>query len=182
MGHSDSLENDMIRSQLKNRVTRHVTSSIPHGRTLKSAGLVAALVLLAACDRTGGSRTVGEGGTASPESPQVTLNVKAGAQTSVDGASQAIREAGQNLATAGRDAAATVGEQVDDLTITASVSARLARDSDLSATQIRVSTRDGDVKLTGPAPSPEAREKASVIARTVPGVQSVDNQLVVTAG
>ncbi|MDO9404954.1 MAG: BON domain-containing protein [Polaromonas sp.] len=171
----------MFPSAIKSRASQCVASEPVNSRLLKSAGVVALLIMLAACDRTGGSRTVGQGEPAPAVTPEVTLNIKAGAQTSVDGASQAIREAGQNLATAGRDAAATVGEKVDDMTITASVSARLAKDADLSATKIKVSTRDGDVKLSGPAPSAEAREKATDIARTVPGVLSVDNQLVVTA-
>lgn len=72
-----------------------------------------------------------------------------------------------------------IGNSVDDIAITASVSAGLAKDADLSAIKIDVDTKNGAVSLTGPAPSVAARERASAIAKGTKGVVSVDNKLVV---
>jgi osmotically-inducible protein OsmY len=73
-------------------------------------------------------------------------------------------------------------EKIDDLAITAAVLAGLAKDSDLSILKIKVDTRNGAVTLNGTAPSEAAREKASDIANTVKGVNSVENKLIVSAG
>ena len=40
-------------------------------------------------------------------------------------------------------------------------------------------TRDGKVTLYGPAPNASARERATTLAKSVKGVQSVDNQLII---
>lgn len=71
---------------------------------------------------------------------------------------------------------------IDDATITAHVSAGLAKDPDLSAVKINVDTVNGKVTLNGPAPSAVARDRAEAIAKGVSGVTSVNNQLFVTAG
>lgn len=75
-----------------------------------------------------------------------------------------------------------VKSAMDDATITAQVSAGLAKDPDLSAMKINVDTVNGKVTLNGPAPSAVARDRAEAIAKGVSGVTSVNNQLVVTAG
>lgn len=75
-----------------------------------------------------------------------------------------------------------VKSAMDDATITAQVSAGLAKDPDLSAMKINVDTVNGKVTLNGPAPSAVARDRAEAIAKGVSGVTSVSNQLVVTAG
>lgn len=66
---------------------------------------------------------------------------------------------------------------IDDAAITASVSAGLAKDADLSAIKINVDTKAGVVSLRGPAPTAAAKGRAEEIARAVKGVSSVDNQL-----
>lgn len=71
-------------------------------------------------------------------------------------------------------------EKIDDATITAQVSAGLARDPDLSAIKINVDTVNGSVTLKGPATTPAAKERAETIASAVKGVTSVNNQLIVT--
>lgn len=75
-----------------------------------------------------------------------------------------------------------VKSAMDDATITAQVSAGLAKDPDLSAMKINVDTVNGKVTLNGPAPSAVARDRAEAIAKGVSGVTSVSNQLVVPAG
>ncbi len=70
-----------------------------------------------------------------------------------------------------------MAKAADDATITAAVSAGLAKDPDLSAIKIDVDTQAGKVTLRGPAPNPVAKERAEEIAKNVKGVSSVDNQL-----
>jgi hyperosmotically inducible protein len=70
-----------------------------------------------------------------------------------------------------------VSATVDDAAITASVSAGLAKDPDLSAIKINVDTKGGAVSLKGPAPTAAAKARAEEIAKGVQGVTSVDNQL-----
>jgi osmotically-inducible protein OsmY len=74
----------------------------------------------------------------------------------------------------------TAMEKIDDATITAQVSAGLAKDPDLSAIKINVDTVNGSVTLNGPATTPAAKERAETIATAVKGVTSVNNQLTVT--
>jgi len=73
--------------------------------------------------------------------------------------------------------AATMGEKIDDAQITASVSAGLAKDSELSAIKIDVDTKGGKVMLNGPAPTAAAKARAEEIARSVKGVSTVENKL-----
>lgn len=92
-----------------------------------------------------------------------------------------IKDAAAQAKASGQSTAATVGEKIDDAAITASVSAGLAKDPDLSAIKINVDTKDGAVTLMGPAPSSTAKDRATEIAKTVKGVTNVNNQLVVKA-
>lgn len=84
-----------------------------------------------------------------------------------------------------KDAISNAGSALKDTTgdaaITATVSTELARDPDLSARRIDVETKAGVVRLSGPAPTAEAKAKAERLALNVKGVASVDNQLVVGA-
>ncbi len=77
------------------------------------------------------------------------------------------------------NAAAKMGDKIDDAMITTSVKAELAKDSNLSALKINVDTANGRVALKGTAPSTAAREQATMLAQNVKGVTSVDNQLTV---
>ena len=71
----------------------------------------------------------------------------------------------------------TMGEKIDDAQITASVSAGLAKDSELSAIKIDVDTQGGTVMLNGPAPTAAAKARAEEIAKSVKGVKTVENKL-----
>ena len=93
----------------------------------------------------------------------------------------AMREGAANVKEAARETGAAVAGAVDDMSITASVSSSLAKDSELSATRIDVDTKGGVVKLQGPAPNAAAKARAGDIAKAVKGVSSVDNQLDVRA-
>ncbi|EJE49691.1 putative periplasmic or secreted lipoprotein [Acidovorax sp. CF316] len=86
----------------------------------------------------------------------------------------------QNAETKVQQGSQTAMEKIDDATITAQVSAGLAKDPDLSAIKINVDTVNGSVTLNGPATTPAAKERAETIASAVKGVTSVNNQLTVT--
>ena len=129
---------------------------------------IAAAVTLAGCSKND-NRTAGE-------------KVDAGlakAEQAADTAAAKTKEmlADTKLKTDIKDAGALISAKVDDAAITAAVSAGLAKDADLSAIKINVSTAGGAVSLKGPAPSAEAKTRAGDIAKAVQGVTSVDNQL-----
>jgi hyperosmotically inducible protein len=139
---------------------------------------LAMLLALAACDRAD-NPTVGE-----RTGPDASTSQRAGAEVKQD-AKDATASAGAAVDKAAEEAkqmGATAGEKIDDATITAKINASLAADKDLSAIKIDVDTQNGVVTLSGPAPSATARERASEIARSVKGVNSVNNQLTVKAG
>ena len=79
------------------------------------------------------------------------------------------------------NAADVIGSKAKDLAITTEVKTRLARDSQLSALAINVDTNEGRVVLRGTAPDTAARTQATELARSVDGVQGVDNVLTVQA-
>jgi len=71
----------------------------------------------------------------------------------------------------------TPGEVIDDATITAAVKAKLFRDPYLSGFAISVTTFKGEVTLTGAVGTEFQRERATAVARSVPGVRAVHNLL-----
>jgi osmotically-inducible protein OsmY len=71
------------------------------------------------------------------------------------------------------------GEYVDDSVITSRVKTRLIQDQALKGFQIGVETFRGDVLLSGFVDSPEQIKRAVELAKSVPGVKSVKNSLVV---
>ena len=73
----------------------------------------------------------------------------------------------------------STGEYVDDSVITTKVKALLAADDFLKSFQISVETFKGTVQLSGFVGSQKAVDKASEIARSVKGVTSVKNDLIV---
>ena len=73
----------------------------------------------------------------------------------------------------------STGEYVDDSTITTKVKALLAEDDFLKSFQIGVETYKGRVQLSGFVNSQHAVDKAGEITRSVKGVKSVKNNLIV---
>jgi osmotically-inducible protein OsmY len=71
------------------------------------------------------------------------------------------------------------GEYVDDSVITTKVKSLLAADDFLKSFQISVETFKGTVQLSGFVNSRNAVDKAGQIARSVKGVKSVKNNLIV---
>lgn len=71
------------------------------------------------------------------------------------------------------------GEFVDDSTITTKVKSAFATDKTVSAIKVHVDTEKGNVRLSGTVKSDTEKQRASEIARSVAGVKSVSNNLVV---
>ena len=71
------------------------------------------------------------------------------------------------------------GEYVDDSVITTKIKSLLAEDDFLKSFQIGVETYKGTVQLSGFVDSQNTVNKAVEITRSVKGVQSVKNNLIV---
>jgi len=71
------------------------------------------------------------------------------------------------------------GEYVDDSAITAKVKAAIFNEPSLKVFQINVETFKGDVQLSGFVDSSQSATKAGEVARSVKGVRSVKNNLIV---
>jgi osmotically-inducible protein OsmY len=69
-------------------------------------------------------------------------------------------------------------QYVDDATITANVKGELVAEPTTKAYQISVETLNGTVQLSGFVQSAEEKSKAGEIAKAVPGVKSVKNDLI----
>lgn len=143
---------------------------------------VSALALgLAACGKTE-EPTVGQRlDSAVEKTEQAAADARVKAESAMQGAETKMEQGAANAEAKAKDAANTAKGAIDDATITAQVNAGLAKDPDLSALKINVDTVNGKVTLNGPAPSTVARDRAETIAKSVTGVTSVNNQLVVTA-
>ena|SRR5207248_7761605 len=71
----------------------------------------------------------------------------------------------------------STGEYVDDSTITAKVKTALLQDPEVSGLAINVDTFKGTVQLSGFANNERERQRAATLARSVAGVQSVQNSI-----
>ena len=65
----------------------------------------------------------------------------------------------------------------DDAQLAQRVQSALASDPDLGALNIEVQSEGGVVTLRGAAPDAAAKERAAELARSLPDVKSVENQL-----
>jgi hyperosmotically inducible protein len=71
----------------------------------------------------------------------------------------------------------TLGEHIDDTTITSTVKTRLAAEKGTTLTRVQVDTDRGVVQLSGVVEDAAERARAEQIARGVKGVKSVRNNL-----
>jgi len=71
----------------------------------------------------------------------------------------------------------SVGSQVSDASITATIKARLVKEPGIRALNIDVDSVDGHVTLTGIVKNTRQAQRAAEIARGVEGVKSVKNNL-----
>ncbi|MCP3720561.1 MULTISPECIES: BON domain-containing protein [unclassified Paraburkholderia] len=75
----------------------------------------------------------------------------------------------------------SMGQHVDDATITTKVKAELLGAKNVKSEHIHVKTRNGVVSLTGTVPSAADRDNAKQVVEGVSGVSSVKNHLKVSA-
>lgn len=71
----------------------------------------------------------------------------------------------------------SIGEMWSDTAISARVKSSLAKDDGVHARQVDVDTIDGEVLLTGVVDTDDQSERAESIAKRVPGVRNVRNEL-----
>jgi hyperosmotically inducible protein len=83
---------------------------------------------------------------------------------------------------AAEGAGSTIGQKMDDASITAAVKSKLMVDSVVGGLKIDVDTRDGVVSLSGPVKSQTEKDTAVRIARETNGVKDVQDNLVVQSG
>ena len=90
-----------------------------------------------------------------------------------------VKEATAEMRADTSQAADSASIAIKDAAITAAVNAKLAADESLSALRINVDTEAGRVALSGDAPDVTARDRATVLARSVDGVVDVNNRLTI---
>lgn len=73
--------------------------------------------------------------------------------------------------------AAKAGAYVDDAAITAKVKAALMREKGIPALDVKVTTKDGVVTLSGQVTKVEIGERAQQVASAVEGVKGVQSEL-----
>jgi hyperosmotically inducible protein len=76
----------------------------------------------------------------------------------------------------------TVGETIDDATITTRVKTALLNDPDVGGMRIDVDTALGVVTLSGVAKTRNEEQKAVAVARRIPGVKDVKSTLQINPG
>ena len=177
-------------SQASNRSTNNLCRLSPSLFVLTSLTLTLALAL-SACGKQSDNQTAGQKldsviaktGQAAEEAKlkteQSAAQAKAKTEETFANAGAALKNATQNAESSAKEAAGKAIEKMDDMAITAAVSAELAKDPELSAFKINVDTKNGALSLNGSAPNEGARERAGAIAKKFSGVQSVDNKLIV---
>jgi hyperosmotically inducible periplasmic protein len=73
----------------------------------------------------------------------------------------------------------TVGQYIDDATITTQIKSRWVEDKTVDAASIKVETLKGTVQISGFAKNSAEKMRAESIARGVNGVAAVQNNIVV---
>lgn len=71
----------------------------------------------------------------------------------------------------------TVGTEIDDSVITTRVKSALLADADIKSFDFKVETRKGEVLLSGFVDSQVQLDRASAVARAVPGVKNIFNNV-----
>ena len=93
------------------------------------------------------------------------------------GRAETARERGAEIGAAVGSAAARLGDAVSDGAITAKIKSKMALDDTIKARDIKVSTKDAVVTLSGQVGSAAERDRAVQLARETEGVKSVTDHL-----
>ena len=140
------------------------------------AALVAVSAFATACDNNSSGRTAGQ-----QLDSALARTEQAGAETVAKtrelAADARAKFESSEMKDRLKDAGTSISANVGDAAITAKIAAGLARDPELSALGIDVQTRGGDVVIRGTAPTVAARVRAEQIAKSVDGVNRVENLL-----
>lgn len=145
-------------------------------------GSLALVLALSACGKKVDDQTAGQQlDSAISKTEQAAEQAKTKTESTLGNAGATLKDATQNAGASAKEFASKAAETLDDVAITAAVSAGLSKDPDLSALKINVATINGAVILSGSAPTEAARERASSMANAVSGVTSVENNLHVKA-
>jgi osmotically-inducible protein OsmY len=84
-----------------------------------------------------------------------------------------------SLASCSMGSQETTGQYVDDTTITSKVKEAFVADPTVSAAQVHVETMQGVVQLSGFSQSAKGEARAVQLARSVNGVKSVQDNIIV---
>ena len=93
----------------------------------------------------------------------------------------ALNATAQTSASAPPASSESIGQHIDDGTITTKVKAELLGAKNVKSTHIHVKTRKGVVWLTGTVPSADDKVAAQDVVEGVKGVASVKNRLKIAA-
>lgn len=137
----------------------------------------AAVLMLGACSRSDDATVGQKVDEAVVVTERKTDELSTEARKAMDDAKAASERAAAQAGQAVERATDTLGQKVTDAAVTASITAELAKDPDLSALRIDVDTSDGEVVLSGTAPDAGARDRATRLAAAVKGVTRVDNRI-----
>lgn len=149
---------------------------------------------LAACDKAAENPTAGQkldkaiastekaADQAASDAKAVAADASAAALDAASNATEAAKVAAADLKDAAKETGSAVAAMVDGAAITAGVHAGLIKDEELRGLQIHVAAKDGVVSLSGEVPNQGAKDRAGAIAKAVPGVHSVQNDLALKAG
>lgn len=80
-----------------------------------------------------------------------------------------------------KEKAASVGEAIDDTSITAKIKGKFAKDDIVSALDVHVETNRGVVTLSGSVPTKAAAERAKALAENVKGVHDVVSNITINS-
>lgn len=83
--------------------------------------------------------------------------------------------------TAASTPSTTVGTEIDDTVVTASVRSALLADPEVKSLDVKVETRKGEVQLSGFVDNLAQVERISAIVKGVQGVKTIDNKMTMKA-
>lgn len=141
---------------------------------------ITALITLSACGKNDEGKTVGQKVDAAiAQSEQAAALARTKTESALSDAESNLKKAAQQAQISSENMSQKAEDKFDNISITAAVMAKLAKEPDLSTFKVNVSTKNGVVLLKCSALTAEACNRASQIAKTVKGVTSVKNEMVV---
>jgi osmotically-inducible protein OsmY len=146
-------------------------------KNTKLVGVSMLLVIgLGACDKPGPAETAGK------KIDQSMENAGQKIESTADKVGDKIGDTAIKVENKMSSQSTKVGVAVDDTEITTKVKAAIFAEAGLKTLQISVETMKGVVTLSGSVDSQSHSNTANSLASAVSGVNSVNNQLVVTSG